>query len=77
MNNYNHAADINIEFGFSVYHVSAHMFLHFIDRIQSDYPDYIKHNIIYEEIDYEKMIENSFELGNFEYKKKSICWQKG
>jgi hypothetical protein len=52
------------------------MFLHFIDRIQSDYPAYIKNNINYDEIDYEKMIDNSFELGNFEYEKKSKCCQK-
>jgi hypothetical protein len=53
------------------------MFLHFIDRIQSDYPKYVRNNISYDEIDYKRLIENSFELGNFNYEKQSLCWSKG
>ena len=49
------------------------MFLHFIDRIQSDYPEYVENYIDLSEINWEQLIYNSFELGNFEYKNSSFC----
>ena len=57
--------DPNLKFGFSVYHVSANMFLHFIDRIQSDYKDYLADHVNFKEIDWKELIYNSFELGHF------------
>ena len=49
------------------------MFLHFIDRIQSDYPEYVENYIDFSEINWEQLIYNSFEIGNFEYKNSSFC----
>ena len=69
--------DARLKFGFTVHYVSAHMFLHFIDRIQCDYPEYVQNQINFEEIDWQQMIANSYELGNFTYKNQRCCsWSK-
>lgn len=62
-----------MKFGFSVYHVSAHMFLHFIDRIQSDYPEVVQELFDFSEISWEQLIYNSVEQGHFQYESRSWC----
>lgn len=71
-----HLFEAKIKLGFSVFHVSAHMFLHFIDRIQSDHPDFVANNIDFSEISWEQLISNSFELGHFVYEKRRCCSRK-
>ena len=62
-----------IKLGFSLSNVTAHNFLHFIDQIQVDYPKFITEKIDFEDINWKRLINNSFDQRLFRHAKKPYC----